>query len=306
MNAHDENLQPEHIESEIAHTRAEVSSTIDAIQRKLTPGQLMDQAVDYFRTSAPADFGANLSRSIRDNPIPVALVGVGIAWLMMSGQAGRGRQHSQSEQYAGMNPGALTEGSAESGVNRAASAAADAGRKVKDTMSEMTSRAGDMMTSARERISATAGDTRMRVSELSARTREQMYRTRGTLTHVLEEQPLVVGAIGLAVGAVLGASLPSTRREDELMGGTRDDMMHSARDAVGEQAEALKESAQRIAETAGQEASRRTQEAGMTGAEKDAVPGTRTEGGTGHAAGVGAESPQMMRPRPSPSPGSRI
>jgi ElaB/YqjD/DUF883 family membrane-anchored ribosome-binding protein len=306
MNAHDENLQPERIESEIAHTRAEVSSTIDAIQRKLTPGQLMDQAVDYFRTSAPADFGATLSRSIRDNPIPVALVGVGIAWLMMSGQAGRGRQHSQSEQYAGMNPGALTEGSAESGVNRAASAAADAGRKVKDTMSEMTSRAGDMMTSARERISATAGDTRMRVSELSARTREQMYRTRGTLTHVLEEQPLVVGAIGLAVGAVLGASLPSTRREDELMGGTRDDMMHSARDAVGEQAEALKESAQRIAETAGQEAGRRTQEAGMTGSDNDTVSGARTEGSTGQAAGASAEPPQMLRPRPSPPPGSRI
>jgi len=302
MNTHDEDLQPERIESEIAHTRAEVSSTIDAIQRKLTPGQLMDQAVDYFRSSAPSDFGANLSRSIRDNPIPVALVGVGIAWLMMSGQAAKTRWSPRNELSESMS----TEGSAESGVNRAASAAADAGRKVKDRMSEMTSRAGDMMTGARERISATAGDTRMRVSELSARTREQVYRTRGTLTHVLEEQPLVVGAIGLAVGAVLGASLPSTRREDELMGGTRDAMMHSARDAVGEQAEALKESAQRIAETAGQEAGRRTQEAGMTGSDNDTVSGARTEGSAGQAAGASAEPPQMLRPRPSPPPGSRI
>jgi hypothetical protein len=313
MNDHDETLQPERIQSDIAHTRAEVSSTIDAIQRKLTPGQLMDQAVDYFRSSAPADFGANLGRSVRENPVPVALIGVGIAWLMMSGQGGMGRRYPRNEQYGGLSPEALGESSGEGTMHRAASAVGEAGRKVKDKVSEMTSRAGEMMSSARERISESASGTRMHMSELGGRmgelsghTREQMYRARGTLTHVLEEQPLVIGAIGVAVGAVLGASLPSTRREDQMMGGTRDELMHSARDAVGEQAEAVKESAGRIAETARQEASRHGQQAGMTSSYNEDVSGIRTESGAGERAGAPAESSQqVLRPSPSPTPGSR-
>ena len=40
-------------------------------------------------------------------------------------------------------------------------------------------------------------------------------RAQSGFAHMLEEQPLVAGAIGLAVGAAIGAALPKTETEDE-------------------------------------------------------------------------------------------
>src|SRR3569833_806481 len=100
MREQEDNRRPEEIENDIERTRAEVSSTIDAIQSRLTPGQMMDQAFAYARTSLPADFGANLGNTVRDNPVPVALIGVGIGWLMMLGQNSDGRARARRQSAA--------------------------------------------------------------------------------------------------------------------------------------------------------------------------------------------------------------
>lgn len=42
----------------------------------------------------------------------------------------------------------------------------------------------------------------------------------GGIERLLREQPLAIGAIGLALGALVGASLPRSRQEDELLGET--------------------------------------------------------------------------------------
>ena len=38
----------------------------------------------------------------------------------------------------------------------------------------------------------------------------------------MREQPLIVGAVGLTIGAIIGASLPRSRKEDEVMGEASD------------------------------------------------------------------------------------
>jgi hypothetical protein len=42
------------------------------------------------------------------------------------------------------------------------------------------------------------------------------------LDYVVRDQPLILGAIGLAVGAAVGALIPNTEAENRLMGETRD------------------------------------------------------------------------------------
>jgi hypothetical protein len=265
----------------------------------------MDQAVDYLRTSAPADFGTNLSRSIRENPLPVALIGVGVAWLMMSGQQGGMRRFERAEQYGGALP--EISGS-EGGVHRATAAVGEAGRKVKDKLSEVTSRAGDMMSSARERVADTGSDARARMSELSGRTRDQVDRARGAMSHMLEVQPLVIGAFGLAIGAALGAGLPPTRREDEWLGEARDDLVHGARRAVQEQADAVQDSVQRVAETARQETSRRAEDAVVSSPPGDRDVAQHDRAGYPEPGGQqgGEEPPKVLRPQPSNRPGPRM
>ncbi|MGP1397956.1 MAG: DUF3618 domain-containing protein [Inquilinaceae bacterium] len=84
----DTDRTPEEIERDIDRTRAHMDSTISQIQDKLSPGQLMDEALNYFQ-DGPGEFGRNLGRAVRDNPMPVALLGLGAAWLMISGSSRR-------------------------------------------------------------------------------------------------------------------------------------------------------------------------------------------------------------------------
>jgi ElaB/YqjD/DUF883 family membrane-anchored ribosome-binding protein len=313
----EDNRRPEEIEGDIERTRAEVSSTIDAIQSKLTPGQLMDQAVSYMRTSAPADFGANLSNTVRDNPIPVALIGVGIAWLMMSGQRTDGmRRRSrtaydvdgdvyQRDLYAADDAGAYgvdyaSELGAEKGrMRRVAASVGEAGHNVKDSLSEsghnlmdkvsetartvrdkagelahrvgdtasgITGRSRHLGDEARGRMHGSLDDARGRIGELGQRSQHQYHRARDGISHVIEEQPLVLGALGVAIGAALGAALPRTQREDEWMGGTRDELVESAKETAREQMDTVKESAQRVARAAEQEVERVAGDASRSGA----------------------------------------
>jgi hypothetical protein len=61
-----------------------VEGTLEAIQERLSPGQIFDQAVAYLRSSGGNEFLHNFGATVRDNPVPVALLGTGLAWLMLS------------------------------------------------------------------------------------------------------------------------------------------------------------------------------------------------------------------------------
>lgn len=68
-------------------------------------------------------------------------------------------------------------------------------------------------------------------SGLAGRVQRQARRARRGLGKAIEERPLAVGLAALGVGLLAGVALPATRREDELLGETRDDLLASARDA---------------------------------------------------------------------------
>lgn len=240
MNTHiHDTREPEEIERDIERTRAEVGTTLDALQSKLTPGQLIDQAFHYLRSSAPADFTSNLSRTVRDNPVPVVLMGVGIAWLMTQNRHGHRSASARSDlptlgdewdaTYGRPVQGeGDSEGDGRAWRERAAhlrESARDTGHRVSDGMHHAKARAG----------------------ELRERSRQQMQRARGAVSGIVDEQPLVLGAIGVAIGAALGAAMPATRREDQLMGDTRDEFFEKARRATHEKADAVERTVKQAA-----------------------------------------------------------
>lgn len=73
------------------------------------------------------------------------------------------------------------------------------------------------------------------------------------LTDFIETQPLVAGLITAAIGALVGIVLPGTRREDELMGGARDNLASQAREAAGRAREVAQKTFDDAKETAKQE-----------------------------------------------------
>jgi len=82
------------LEREVEEQRSRVEARIGEIKDRLSPGQLVDELLSYTKTSG-SHFASNLGHQIAANPLPAALVGVGLAWLMSSNISG-GNSHSGS------------------------------------------------------------------------------------------------------------------------------------------------------------------------------------------------------------------
>lgn len=80
------------LEREVSAQRSRVEARIGEIKDRLSPGQLLDEALSYTKHGG-AHFASNLGSQISANPLPVALVGIGLAWLISSSASG---QHQQS------------------------------------------------------------------------------------------------------------------------------------------------------------------------------------------------------------------
>jgi hypothetical protein len=204
---HNGGRRPDEILAEIERTRTDMDATLSAIEHRLTPGQLVDQGIDYLRNSGATEFVANLGGSVKHNPLPVALVGIGLAWLMA----------------AGKKPGEYASHEADFGPSTA--------DKLRSRASDTLDRASSTMESARQSLGQTAQSLRERASAVGQSARQQMDRAKGGMDYMLREQPLALGAIGLAIGAFVAAMAPRTRSEDALMGEARDRLLDQAAQA---------------------------------------------------------------------------
>jgi hypothetical protein len=270
------------IEREVEGTRARLTDTLDELRERVSPGQLMDQVVDYIRGSGGADFAQNLGQAVRDNPLPVLLIGAGVTWLMVSGKrtttaAGatepRPAVRSVTGDYDEKVPsgGARTPVDEDVGGHRpaladravaAASAAREqagaAAENLRTTASDIADRAteaigsaygsvADAAASVAGKVSATTSTARQRATELGHDARDRAAEAGASaqqgLGWLLQEQPLVLGALGVALGAAVGALLPSTRAENRLMGETRDALGQQVQGAVQEGYERVRDAA---------------------------------------------------------------
>lgn len=117
---------------------------------------------------------------------------------------------------------------------------------------EVRERVGDMTQSAQERLSDAADTVR-------AQAHQQTAQVGGAFEYLRTEQPLILGALGFALGAALGAGLPPTQSEDALLGEVRDEYVQKAK-AFGE--EQLDKAAQ-VATAAGQAAQAQAEQEGV-------------------------------------------
>lgn len=149
--------------------------------------------------------------------------------------------------------------SAASSVGQAASDAARGTRQAGRRATERARRARERLARGTEDLSEAARDrvvnARARAVAMSRRasdTARRNYRAgRDATQDFVEQQPLVAGALAIAVGAALAGALPRTRREDELLGEMRDDLIDEAERILRNE----RRKARRVAEAAIDEAS---------------------------------------------------
>jgi hypothetical protein len=93
--------QSEQFEEQARRARARLSETLEALRARMTAGQVVDQLADYAGAGPPAQFFRNLTREAVENPLPIALIGFGIAWLIIAGRLSRTRvEYSLPRQVA--------------------------------------------------------------------------------------------------------------------------------------------------------------------------------------------------------------
>ncbi len=68
----------EEIEREVERTRSHMDRTVDELSERMSPGQLLDEVVRGMRGSGRF---SDMSRQIREQPLPLALFGVGLVWV---------------------------------------------------------------------------------------------------------------------------------------------------------------------------------------------------------------------------------
>ncbi|HEY0853810.1 MAG TPA: DUF3618 domain-containing protein [Devosia sp.] len=94
--SHDsENKSSAELEREVDAQRSRVEARIGEIKDRLSPGQLIDEALAYTKDGG-SHFASNLGSTIAANPLPAALLGVSLVWLM-SGQGPKLNQPQQPQ-----------------------------------------------------------------------------------------------------------------------------------------------------------------------------------------------------------------
>ncbi len=245
----DSQKDPDQLERELDEQRAHIASTLRALERKFSPGQIFDQVLGYTRSNG-GDFSRNLVDTVKNNPIPTLLTATGLAWMMI----GQKRPQSEfDEDYYPANASYGVETSVQPGGDGKTAA-------LKSKAGELRQGAAHSMDRAKLRMqqfggSAESARQNMRQQAQSAKQamRHQAQRANQGFDYLLKEQPLALGAIGVALGALIGASLPRTHREDQLLGESRDKLADKAAQAAGEGYEKAQELGSRIAEDAKQE-----------------------------------------------------
>ncbi len=334
-----ERAEVEHLRAEIAKNRMETEATLDAIQSRLTPARLKEQAREKVREvtigkaqnmahtagDKARDAGYSMLDTLKDNIVPTAMIGVGLAWLVKSHKSGDGGHYGeyyaydpyleeeypedQLRNYAGPaadmrtyysesrgSGGGRTAQHAREKASGAAERAREKARAAGEKSGEMMSHTREKVGSAGEKAGEIAGDAWDRASDAAGhaahRTRELSRSARNKSRRMKDENPLIMAGALFAVGAALGFLIPETRKEREWMGETRDELMHQAkergRDTLERMEEVAKETGKTAKETAKEEAKRQGLASESDTKGQTAGGGSsRTETGTtGAAAGV--------------------
>jgi uncharacterized protein (DUF2267 family) len=251
----------EKINGEIQHARTAV--------REATVGRVEHMVHDARDTVT--DAGTTVLDTIKANPVPTALIAVGLGWLIVSARSDKGSDARRSTgyrrelDYGGTYDGsydddrmfggerhqasaprrALREGQRLVGdaVHSAEEGAASIGRRVRSEATHLAEHASGVAHDVGEKVNHLAHDAAHGVEHLAADARmqgrrmvdgagAQARRAEQTFESTLRENPLAVGAVAIALGAAIGLVLPHTQKEDEWMGQVKDRLVHRAEGAA--------------------------------------------------------------------------
>jgi hypothetical protein len=279
----DISIEQNQIERDLAQTRARMDTRLNDLQERLSPGQVIDDLMTYFRGSEGGDFARNLMTSVRDNPLPAALTGIGLTWLMASSTHVNGATAAPAASPTPPRPASASasnelelrvlavgtevcrlpgesEADHRARIDDARGEVLGLKRQAEDTDDSFADRISDALANARQGateklhdIQDGAADTigQMKDSAMQAMGKiglggDATQRATAGLMATLTGNPVALGAMGLMLGAVLGALVPQSEAEEAALGGVAEQARKAAVDFAQQAADKGGEIAQKV------------------------------------------------------------
>jgi len=148
------------LERETEKTRDQLEHTLGELRARMSPAQLLNQVTGYLHNGGGRDYFGNLRDEVVRNPLPIALVGAGIAWMAIAGAVERRRSgrdnlnpardrhvsNARPQDLAGdgeeSRAAGRTRQAAEGGVDDVREAASEVGENVREATGDLGERLG--------------------------------------------------------------------------------------------------------------------------------------------------------------------
>jgi ElaB/YqjD/DUF883 family membrane-anchored ribosome-binding protein len=257
----DEN-ETEVLAADIRITQERLGNTVEEIGERFNPTRLKEELKDDIRDATigrvenmaqqtaeiVSDAQRTVIQSVRENPIPAVMIGLGVGWLVLNARSSNKKMSSGSlyEEPQQRELGTSYEDEQQFGYYDQQSGAQQSGTVggarakgsgVVDSVKHKTSELAEQTQRTASRVGERAHDVADRVAD---QTRTQTRR----VEQAFQENPLVIGAAALALGLAAGLAIPPTEKEIELVGNTGDHLVDKMRDV----AEDTKTKVQQVAE----------------------------------------------------------
>lgn len=256
------------IEQDINRSRSALNDTIERLGGKLSPGQMVDEAIGLAQGQL-GQFTANLGKQVRDNPLPLLLIGAGVGMLVMKNLQGktdnapslaeddwRAEHHFRKiEQARAARPRDPDESESDYqerlheehakalDLKQMAGEAYDAFKaRVARTVEGLERRAAGV----RDAVAGGVSHAGAYVGEQAKHVGEMAGQVKHKATDLYEENPLAAGAIGVAVGALIGALAPLSSLERKNLQGVADTAMQTGADLAERGASAVEKATSSI------------------------------------------------------------
>lgn len=195
----------EKLRMEAAQQRARVAADVERLEAKASPRNMKLEAKQALKekgqetiesvregvgeaAAAGRRAGSRVVEVVRDNPVPIAMIGVGLGMLLYS---------SRRRQSAGPS-----------------------GAEVKAR--RMAHRAGQLSADMRANVREQSQQFKEAASEWGETAADYSRRAGREAVSLYEQNPLSVAAATVVAGAAVGMLLPPTKREDAVLGPERD------------------------------------------------------------------------------------